>query len=48
MFADQAFVASSKVVSVLCRERNLTGNEVAIYYHLDNGKVGCKQFFQKF
>ena len=48
MFTDQAFVASSKAVSVLCRERNLIGNLVAIYYHLYNLKVDCKQFFQNF
>ena len=47
MFTDQAFVASSKAVSVLCRERTLIGNLVAIYYLLDNGKVDYKQFFQK-
>ena len=49
MFTDQAFVASSKAVSVLCREVNeiLIGNVVAICYHLYNGKVDCKQFFQK-
>ena len=47
MFTDQAFVASSKAVSVLCREVNeiLIGNVVAICYHLYNGKVDCKQFF---
>ena len=49
MFTDQAFVASSKAVSVLCREVNeiLIGNVVAICYRLYNGKVDCKQFFQK-
>ena len=49
MFTDQAFAASSKAVSVLCREVNeiLIGNVVAICYHLYNGKVDCKQFFQK-
>ena len=50
MFTDQAFVASSKAVSVLCRDVNeiLIGNVVAICYHLYNGKVDCKQFFKNF
>ena len=49
MFTDQAFVASSKAVSVLCRERKpdwqLSSNLLAS--RSLNGKVDCIQFFQK-
>ena len=49
MFTDQAFVASSKAVSVLCRERNPDGQPSSnlLASRSLNGKVDCKQFFLK-
>ena len=47
MFTDQAFVASSEAVSVLCRERNPDWQPSSNLLSLDNGKVDNKQFFQK-
>ena len=34
MSTDQLFVASSKAVRVLCKERTLTGNLIVLGYHL--------------
>ena len=47
MFIDQAFLPQAKPWAYYVENGTLISNLVAIYYHLDDGKVDCKQFFQK-
>ena len=47
MFIDQAFLPQAKPGAYYVENGTLISNLVAIYYHLDDGKVDCKTILSK-